>query len=31
VVGSYALSAGGVLAVLLALMWLALTDIRNLG
>ncbi|THF71627.1 hypothetical protein E7T06_01340 [Deinococcus sp. Arct2-2] len=31
VVGSYALSAGGVLALLLALMWLALMDIRNLG
>lgn len=31
VVGSYTLSAGGVLVLLLALMWLALTDIRNLG
>ena len=30
-VGSYALSAGGVLALLLGLMWLALMDIRNLG
>ncbi|UQN09873.1 hypothetical protein [Deinococcus sp. QL22] len=31
VVSSYTLSAGGVLALLLALMWLALMDIRNLG
>ncbi|MDB5045628.1 MAG: hypothetical protein JWQ08_1678 [Deinococcus sp.] len=31
VVNSYALSAGGVLALVLGLMWLALMDIRNLG